>query len=329
MQQEIRFASFNVRNLALPGTPFYRDHPPYTADQYAAKADWIAHQIDMLDADVIGFQEIFSQDALRDVLTRTRCYRDARHLGAEPEAHAGGLTPAVALVSRLPVEGDMVLHRMLPRGLSVALPGVPNPADRFTRPVLQARIRCGDDRPIEVLVVHLKSTRPDTIAEAGDDAYEAGMAALRSLIRRGTEALGLRYLLTEHMERHRAPLAVLGDFNDVAQSAPLQIITGGRPGLGSERDALFDSRTLLSRRSHQPDIGFTHAHDGVYETIDHILLSADFHPASPDAIGRVVDVAYLNDHLALRRPDTSDHGIVSARVRLFETFGQGRQPADA
>lgn len=318
MQQEIRFASFNVRNLALPGAPFYPDHAPYTADQYAAKTDWIAHQLDTLDADVIGFQEIFSQAALRDVLARTRRYRDARHLGAEAEVHAGGLTPAVALVSRLPVDGDMALHRSLPRGLSVALPGVPNPADRFTRPVLQARIRCGD-RPIDVFVVHLKSKRPDTIAEAGDDAYAAGMAALRSLIRRGAEALGLRYLLAEHMERHRAPLAVLGDFNDVAQSAPLQIVTGGRSGPRDDRTNLFNSRALAARPGHQPDIGFTHAHDGVYETIDHILLSADFHPASPDAIGRVVDVAYLNDHLALRRPDTSDHGIVSARVRLFDT----------
>ena len=61
MQQELRFATFNVCNLALPGMKYYDDQEPCTAAEYEAKTTWIAQQIDRLDADVIGFQEIFSQ----------------------------------------------------------------------------------------------------------------------------------------------------------------------------------------------------------------------------------------------------------------------------
>jgi predicted extracellular nuclease len=61
MQQEIRFATFNVFNLAPPGVKLYDNLLPSTPEEYEAKIDWTARQIDLLDADVIGFQEIFSQ----------------------------------------------------------------------------------------------------------------------------------------------------------------------------------------------------------------------------------------------------------------------------
>lgn len=67
MQQEIRFATFNVCNLAPPGAKLYDNLQPLTEQEYEAKAEWTAQQLDQLDADVIGFQEIFSQAALRDV----------------------------------------------------------------------------------------------------------------------------------------------------------------------------------------------------------------------------------------------------------------------
>ena len=56
MQQEIRFATFNVCNLAPPGAKLYDNLAPLSEEQYDAKAEWTAHQIDLLGADVIGFQ---------------------------------------------------------------------------------------------------------------------------------------------------------------------------------------------------------------------------------------------------------------------------------
>jgi hypothetical protein len=62
-------------------------------------------------------------------------------------------------------------------------------------------------------------------------------------------------------------------------------------------------------------------HDGYHSTIDHILVSAEFNRDVPGALGEVVDVVYLNDHLDLGLPEASDHGQVLARLRLFERAG--------
>ena len=52
-------------------------------------------------------------------------------------------------------------------------------------------------------------------------------------------------------------------------------------------------------------------------TIDHVLVSEEFNPASRHAIGVVLDVNYLNDHLLQERPEASDHGQVLVRIRLY------------
>ncbi len=54
MQQEIRFATFNCFNLAPAGAKLYDNLLPCTDDQFEAKVNWTARQIDLLDADVIG-----------------------------------------------------------------------------------------------------------------------------------------------------------------------------------------------------------------------------------------------------------------------------------
>lgn len=354
MQQELRFATFNVLNLAPPGVRFYADQEPYSQAQYDAKVAWTAQQLDMLDADVIGFQEIFSQAVLRDVLSKTLKYRTAHHVGFDPDAQAdpeatvlaGTLTPSVALVSRLPLAGVPTNHRQLPHGLSIVLPGVETPATTFTRPILHAQVVVNTDEPvtsgkpvpgwpaarshvIDVFVCHLKSKRPDyrggsSSSNGEHDSYQLGMAMLRSMIRRGAEALGLRYLVSDQLRRQRLPLVVLGDFNDVATAMTTQLVTGAiserRTVREGPTDRLFDAYRIQSRIRPVRDVGFTHTHDNMMETIDHVLVSDAFEPGSASAAGEVLEVIYVNDHLGLRLPEASDHGIVVVRVLLYGTL---------
>jgi len=335
MQQEIRLATFNVCNLAPPGMQFYDSLPPYTPQQYAEKVQWLAQQLDRLDADVIGFQEIFSQSALKDVLNASRRYRHAHHAGFEPlpDPHTGRLTPSVALATRLPLI-DASSHAAFPRGLRVPLPDMPEMAVCFTRPVLHAQILLAPALPINVLVVHLKSPLPDyRNAEQETDSYQHGIAALRSLIRRAAEALGLRYLAIEQMRNKRMPLIVMGDFNDVATSATTQLVMGsGRAAQEDFEERLFDSAQLQQHRAPHSD-SYTYQFQDRRETIDHILVSQEFHPASRHAIGEVVEVEYVNEHLALRLPQASDHGIVLARIKLHgmdaNAAGQQDKPTAA
>lgn len=316
MQQEIRFATFNVCNLAPAGAKLYDNLLPTSAEEYEAKLDWTAQQLDRLDADVIGFQEIFSQDSLRAVLARTRTYRDAIQVGFDPDAGAERYTPSVALVSRLPLAGPGSAFTYFPDGVEMP-PGSRDP-NRFSRPVVHAAVQVAPDCIVDVLVVHLKSRRPDyRNGDSSDDPLLYAQATLRSLIRRGTEAVALRVLLS-NLARASTPQrarVVLGDFNDVADSVTTSIVLGNGAPLG---ERMFDAYQLQRRQDHLRHVGFSQLHEGQYSTIDHILVSEAFNGALPDAIGEVVDVIYLNDHLVLELPQASDHGQVLARIRLFD-----------
>ena len=323
MQQEIRFATFNAFNLAPAGAKLYDNLLPYTEEEFEAKIDWTARQIDLLDADVIGFQEIFSQAALKLALSRTRNYRNAFHVGFDLEvgavqagavqAGAERLTPGVALVSRLPLAEPGVAHGLFPAG--IAMPPGSRDADRFARPVVHAQVIVAPDVIVDVVVVHLKSKRPDyRTGDTGDDAQLYALACLRSLVRRGTEAVALRVLLSHLRRDNQRARVVLGDFNDVADAVTTGIVLGS----GTSADRLFDAYQLQRRQDHLRHVGFSSLHDGHYTTIDHILVSEQFNAVLPNAIGEVVDVVYLNDHLVLELPAASDHGQVLARIRLFD-----------
>jgi predicted extracellular nuclease len=320
MQQELRFATFNVCNLALPGMKYYEDQIPYSAEEYDAKISWIAQQLDRLDADVIGLQEIFSQQALADVLAKTQKYRNAQQLGFDPDPDADHLTPSVALITRLPVLSGATVFRVLPHQLAITLPGVAHPVTHFTRPILHAQIEAAPGLAVDVFVCHLKSKLPDYRNDLDDELPDqTGIAMLRSLIRRGTDALGLRHLLSDIKQVQRKPIVVMGDFNDVADAIPTQMVMGlGKYPLNGIDDRLFESYRIQSRRDVLRDVGYTHIHDNSYETIDHILVSAEFNPASPSALGEVVEVMYLNDHMIFRQAYASDHGLVLARILLHE-----------
>ncbi|MES2115272.1 MAG: endonuclease/exonuclease/phosphatase family protein [Pseudomonadota bacterium] len=330
MQQEIHFATFNVCNLAPPGAKLYDNLAPLTAAEYQAKIEWTAHQLDQLDADVVGLQEVFCLDALRDVLAHSRRYAGASVAGVAADPGAERLTPQVALISRLPLAAPAASYPAFPAG--VAMPAGSRDADRFARAPVHARVVLPGGALVDVLVVHLKSKRPDyrngeATAGSGDPMLYA-QASLRSLIRRGTEAVALRALASELALSPRRPCIVLGDFNDTADAVTTSIVLGaGAQCLAGEElhGRLFDCNQIQLRQDHLRHVGYTNIHEGHYMTIDHVLVSEEFNPASRYAIGEVLDVTYLNDHLLQQRPETSDHGQVLVRLRLYGA----RDPAGA
>jgi endonuclease/exonuclease/phosphatase family metal-dependent hydrolase len=321
MQQEIRFATFNVCNLALPGVRYYDGIDAYTAEEYELRVAWLAQQLDRLDADVIGLQEVFSAAALRAVLARTRRYGSAWHVCEDAEQPDGKPAPGVALISRLPL-ADAAYHRHLSEAPVFSLPQRDEPVVAFTRPVLRARLLLTPTRALHLFVLHLKSQRPDYIEGnrdsngngGGASADAVALAMLRSLMRRGIDAWGVRRLIVDTLTREAAPVMVMGDFNDSADAVTTRIaMTGAADGTGGW---LRHCSRLAERRDPLRDPGYTHIHAGRHDSIDHVLVSEEFDPAAENAIAETVEVAYLNDHLSVAMPGASDHGAVLVRVRL-------------
>jgi len=198
-------ASFNVKNLIGPDQEYYR-FQTYTPEEFAWKQDWMADQLLTLDADIVGFQEIFEEDALREVIAETdrrgiaanadnlpdptkryrkkaifrklayTPYADAA-LAFAPNASDGGpgeRRPGLAILSRFGFTEPPVIIQDLAEPLRIpmqVLGGGDADAGYYTirrvsRPILMARVPVGG-HVISVFNCHLKSKLGEYIRPDG------------------------------------------------------------------------------------------------------------------------------------------------------------------
>ncbi|MGD1882093.1 MAG: endonuclease/exonuclease/phosphatase family protein [Paracoccaceae bacterium] len=191
--KEVTIASFNVKNLIGPDQEYYR-FQRYTPEEYAWKSGWLAEQIQTMDADVVCFQEIFEESALREVVARAdaegiasneahlpdvdKPYRRKaifRKLAYRPYTDAdiafapnlndgrpGERRPGVAVLSRLGFSDAPEIIQDLPEPLEIDF-GTLGGGDggsfrlrRLSRPILKVRVRMGG-HVVTVFNCHLKS----------------------------------------------------------------------------------------------------------------------------------------------------------------------------
>lgn len=343
MRHSFRIGTFNLYNLLLPEISYYENRR-YSIEEYEQKKQWISGQLNRMQADIVGFQEVFHVQALQETLAETPLYDgatlilgDRKHDRDEsfPEFQNGekrnGEKPKVALVSRLPVLRAEVIDRF-PAAAHFTVEEVQIPLDRFARPVVCAEIALTHSIVCTVLVVHLKSKRP-VIPEGKDrhNPIEIVKGQTRALIQRAAEAVALRVLLVEMLQKTRYPVIVMGDINDSDRAVTSRLLAGEPPDPDwpyehKEKvwDVLLYSVKEIQARYTRGDFYYTHMHDAYYESLDHILVSQEFMPQNPKHIGQVKYVSVLNDHLMdkhlMDHPVEvwkSDHGQVVAQVELL------------
>ncbi len=319
----LKIGTFNLYNLVLPGKIYYEDRY-YTQADYERKIDWIAGQLRCLDADVVGFQELFHPEALQAALDCSGIYDKARLITTSTD----GEKPAVALVSRLPVL-EYRIYKEFPLALDIE--GTEIPLNRFSRPVLSLRLQVDDQHECSVYVVHLKSKRA-VIPEGADpdDPIEQVKGEARSLMRRAAEAAALRAILLKELQGRKYPVIVVGDVNDSGTAVTTSMISGSPPlkklPFLQKRKVwdvlLYRVQDIQGRRS-QRDVYYTHIHKGHFASLDQIMVSEEFVAQNPKRIGRVQYVRVFNDHLIDETLSSealpiwqSDHGQVMASIEL-------------
>jgi endonuclease/exonuclease/phosphatase family metal-dependent hydrolase len=190
---QFTIASFNVKNLIEADQEYYK-YESYTPEEHSWKQAWLADQVLKMNADIVCFQEIFSEKSLRDVIEEAdaegaeanaanipdrskgyarkaifrklahESYRDAG-LAFAPNANDGGpgeRRPGVAILSRFGFIGAPEVLQDLPEPLHIPFSDLDGSDGghytirRLSRPVLKARIPVGRT-VITVFNCHLKS----------------------------------------------------------------------------------------------------------------------------------------------------------------------------
>lgn len=324
-------ATVNLFNLQLPGQPMNPGQTPWTQEEFDRKTAWLGAQLAGLDADVVGLEELWHRDAMVAVLA------------------AGGLTDTYDLIADRAVGTRIVCAALARKGL---LRGTPHWVDRFpdgvhlesanpddpqapaisvtipgfSRPVLNLQIEPRDDQPvIEVFVAHLKSKLPTPIFNErwyrqAVDLYKphtTALGAALSTIRRTAEATGLRVMLTTIMKGSDTPVIVLGDLNDGEHSNTINIITEQPRYLVGESKGgadigLYTAQTLQEYRDSR-DVYYTHVHDDLRESLDHVLVSEQLYDNSKKRVWLFDGLVINNDHLNnedQKAVGSTDHGLV-------------------
>ena len=198
--QDVTIASFNVKNLIGADQEYYK-FMQYSQNEYSWKSDWLAEQVVRMDADVVGFQEIFERSALEDVLGQankagaeanadhmsgriTRVLRMLKYRGYDlkadqiafaPNANDGApgqRRPGLALVSRFGFAEPPEVIQELPEPVEIAFSdmgggdGGTYRMSRTSRPILKARIPMGGT-VVTVFNCHLKSKLGEFVRPAG------------------------------------------------------------------------------------------------------------------------------------------------------------------
>ncbi len=323
-------ANANLLNLAAPGRAFYPNADPYSSDEYQRKVAWLGGMLARVNADVIGFEEVWDESALHDAVAASGLhYARVAAPGAEQGAQG---TPRVGLASRLAVESLRSIVDFEP-GQVVDVPEIGRQA-RFERPVLHAQLRTRHGLALHVLVVHLKSQRPKfvqddsgRVLEDADDPAVVARATLRSLVMRGAEAAALRGLVIDITQRTRDPLVLVGDMNDGPYSVTSQMIAATQ-AVAYDRQArdvaLFHAWDVQTEPGLKADTAYSHVHQGRPQMLDQIWVSEEFVARSKFALGDVKRVEVFNDHLHEGHERfRSDHGFVRALLRLRLPEGAG------
>lgn len=324
-QRTFRVGTFNLFNLVLPNTIYY-DKSKYTPEEYGKKLIWIAGQLDRMEADIIGFQELFHQEALEAAIGKSDYLQGAEIALGESEKG-----PGVALVSRFPIV-EQTVFRDFPEAAQLDIEEAKIPLTHFSRPVLAALIQLREDVHCTVVVVHLKSKRPILPDGADkDDPVEQAKGQARALVRRAAEATALRAILMEYLQHRNHPMIVLGDVNDGSLAVTTQILSGEPPWYRlplEQRKQVWDTylyqvKDIQARQGDGNSSYYTHIHNGHYEALDQIMVSQEFVAQNPDRLGRVEYVSVFNDHLideTLSKEGIpkwqSDHGQVVAAIAL-------------
>lgn len=298
---KLRFGTFNLLNFTAPPGASYQPQFVYKPKDWAKKCAWVGRQLSRMDADVVGFQEVFSPQTLQTIAAEAGYSYFATVDQPRIKHDLVYDRPVLAIASKHPIQQAEVL------AYDPARSGLPIPADfTFSRSPLLASIDLPAIGCVQFVVLHLKSPRallkPAEIApfkrwcEGDQLQWPSGSLVEQgytlSTWQRVAEA-GLVYQAVQKQAIQKQvtqaqvtqPVVVMGDLNDDLQSVSGQALLGKAVQLTTTGAAIFDhadpseslaclvDAAVLAEQSGKGKIMPTYYHRREPLYLDHILLN--------------------------------------------------------
>lgn len=273
----IKIGTFNLFQFCSSSFSFYTKKERFKENEWIEKKAWIKKQILEMNCDIIGFQEVFSQDELK-ALTFECGFKefivvDKPKLDEKSQTYK---TTTVALASKFPIKKVEKILR--------------NENFSFAREPIKATISIKENFDLTIYVAHLKSNRLNefeykfTQNSTFEEKLEKFQIAQKnnyslSLKQRIDEAKALHF----DIKKEKNPTLFLCDLNDKEFSITIEALTNKRfyiKDLKKDDFILFDTYLLAPKKIYNPHPEFkgqtrtpTSYFVGYGNTLDFIFVS--------------------------------------------------------
>lgn len=339
-----KLCTFNLFNYIQPPNAFYELDNIFSEARWLKKEQWLNNKLAEIGADVIGFQEVFSPDALKSLVSQHgfSYFVTVEAPGKDADQTSDHVfnKPVVALASKFPIisaEAVSVDKALIER-LHI------QPEFKFSRAPIRAEIKINGFATMLVYVVHLKSKRSKFDRDFNVNLNDEGavmqyllndiQGGWASSIQRGTEASIIYQDICEQISKRERPVVMMGDLNDSIESATLKLLVAGREldRVGTrlvsslthkERQpiaklSLYDAFILQANPSESRWPTHYFANKG--SVLDYILLSKDFDARNDQSLAEVTHYHLSNSHLENpvyeNDAEASDHAPVVVTVTV-------------
>jgi len=333
---KLKLGTFNLFQFVEPPYAWYNKKSKFSPSQWQEKTSWIKAQILKMDCDVIGFQEVFSKDALKSLVKELGfdyfvTVDDAKTSIHDPQKY---ITTTVALASKYPiinVETVEVHQQSLARHLFTE-------AFEFSRLPIKAKLQLPNNREILVYVAHLKSNRLNEFEQHFKEEHSLRhkKALVFKALKEGySKALQQRLceaslLFYDFRNTQQQPTLLLCDLNDKAFSLTIDALTNTQ----YHNSAKEGKHLLDAYYQFQPTLNNPHPEQkalkrkptsyflGKGEVLDYIFISNHFDKANKDRMAKVSNYSVLDKHLQANTKSfllQSDHAQVICELTFIET----------
>ena len=337
-----RFATINLYNFAEPPASWYDSENQYSPEQWQSKTQWLSDQLCTMNADVVGFQEVFSIDALKNLVKIAGYDHFAtieepfvidvdKQVMKNPVVAVSSKHPIVnvqavaenpAIVAQLPIQNDFI----------------------FSRKPIKATIDIPTLGQTIVYVAHLKSKRPAMPKLNFNDTHTAtdkvfttaqgnSVGEIASMIQRGVEATMIYHDATFELAANtNLPLLVMGDMNDNEESDILDALSNQFAHLRVEgrsrhewseeekvahyQSKLYDAWHLITHQNTKVRLP-THIFGAQTSVLDYIFVSNALNAKNPNHVAKPSKYKVYNNHIfadGVGDQLQSDHGLVMLEV---------------
>lgn len=329
----IRLGTFNLFQFAEPPYSWYVRKDKFTPQDWEKKIQWIKSQVEKMDCDIIGFQEVFSSQALQELL-KPLGFNYFKVVDKPIEKNGVFISTTVAIASKYPIKKiDNV-------GINIS--SIKKHSFKkhfkFSRKPIKALIELPNKQELLVYVCHLKSNRLNEFEyifnkehtlkqkkSSVNKALKEGYS--ESLKQRLCEASSLYFDIRKAKE---TPTVLMCDLNDREFSITIDAMTNKAYHYDIPKDnyILIDAYKLHKKKIYNPHpeqkeikrvpTSYFQAHGNV---LDFIFVSNHFNQKSKQSIAKVANYEIFDEHLQQNRYGTllnSDHAQVVCEVEFQE-----------